>query len=119
MKKYLLVSLILLVLPVIALAQGPAIPPGSRVTIPNPLGTDSPTVLINRVIDFLLTIAVPIAALVVLYAAFLFLTAGGNEDRVKDARRALLWAVVGIIILMVAKGIVNLVQYILTGSVVP
>jgi len=119
MKKLSLISLItimvVVLLPVVVKAQGTPPSPTIGVTIPNPLGTESFIDLINRVIDFLLKVAVPLAALVILYAGFLFLTAGGNEERVKSAKRAFLWAVVGIIILMIARGMVTLIKTIITG----
>lgn len=78
-------------------------------------GADFFTVL-NRIIDFLLLIAWPIAIVMTIWAGFLFITAGDSEEKVKKARTMLLYIVIGIAILIFSKGIISLVTNIITGN---
>ncbi|MDX1535406.1 MAG: hypothetical protein R3346_01460 [Candidatus Spechtbacterales bacterium] len=50
-----------------------------------------------------------IATLVIAYAAFLFVSAGGNESRVQKARKYLMLAIVGLIVAITARAIPNIV----------
>ena len=115
MKKSFLMIIIftaVFLLPLLVMAQtSPS--PGTTVTIPNPLGTDSIPEVIGRIIDFLLKVAVPLATLVVLYAGFLFLTAGGDTEKINQAKKALLWAVIGVVVLMMARGVIEVIKSIL------
>ncbi len=90
---------------------------GKTYTIPNPLGQDATIqVLLNRIIDFLLVIAGPLAVAAIVWAGIVFMTAGDNKDRLGSAKKILTWAVVGIVVLLVSKGIAVIIKNILTGA---
>ena len=64
--------------------------------------------LINNIIRFLLfTIATPLIALILVYAGYLFITAGGNAGVSEKVRHLLFNAVIGYIIALAAWLIVN------------
>jgi hypothetical protein len=70
--------------------------------IDNPLGsgiTDLPT-FINVIISFVLLIAIPIIVLAVIYAGFLFVTSGGNSEKLKKAKTTLLYTLIGAALLL-------------------
>lgn len=50
-----------------------------------------------------------VAVVIVIYAGFLWATAGGNDDKIADAKRMIGQAVMGIIILMIAYALVRFV----------
>ena len=52
---------------------------------------DIPTFL-KAVVDILIKIGIPLAALAIIYAGFLFVTAGGSEEKVKIGTAILLGA---------------------------
>ena len=88
------------------------------IEIPNPLGSggsDIPT-LIGTIATWLLGIGTVIATIVVLWAAFLFMTSGGNEKRVTQARQTLWYAIIGLAVLMLANGVALLIQNFLRGN---
>ncbi|MDD3693794.1 MAG: pilin [Candidatus Pacebacteria bacterium] len=58
--------------------------------------------LLDRIIQFIFILAIPIAALVFAYAGFLYLTSGGNTDKHKKAVKAMTTVVKGILVVMVA-----------------
>ena len=57
-----------------------------------------------------------LAILIILYAAFLFLTAGGNEEKVASAKNALIWGLVGIAVGLFSANAVNFINQIIGGS---
>ena len=74
--------------------------------IQNPLGAGTTVMdVINRVIDFALRILTPLAVIMVLLAGLLYMTAGGSEEKVKKAHTALLWEIIGIAVVLVAKSV--------------
>ncbi|KKR09953.1 MAG: hypothetical protein UT37_C0007G0004 [Parcubacteria group bacterium GW2011_GWA2_39_18] len=72
-------------------------------TIENPLTSSNIEEVVDRVVNFLILVFIPIAVIMILYSALMFITAGGDEARVKKAKQILTWAIVGIAILLVAK----------------
>jgi len=89
---------------------------GGGGSLPNFLQTRDFSTLVNRLAGYLLMVGIPIAVIMVLYAAVLFLTSGGNEEKVKTAKKALTWAIVGTAVLLVAKGLISLIKDILGAS---
>jgi len=74
-----------------------------KFNIPNPLksGTDSLQDFIMTVIrDVVIPIGGVVAVFFIVYSGFLFVTARGSEDKLKTAKRALLYSVIGTAILL-------------------
>ncbi|MFA7287073.1 MAG: Ig-like domain-containing protein [Patescibacteria group bacterium] len=71
------------------------------------LGAGDPRVLIARVIRVLLGFLGIIGVGVVLYAGYLWMTAGGNSDQVDTARQVLRNGLIGLIIIIMAFSIVS------------
>lgn len=106
----LLLSLFFYTITSVAIAAG--------LEIPNPLGSggkDVPT-LIGTIATWLLGIGTVISTIVVLWAALLFMTSGGNEKRVTQARQTLWYAVIGLAILLLADGVSLVIQNFLRGN---
>ncbi|OGZ93703.1 MAG: hypothetical protein A2633_03095 [Candidatus Sungbacteria bacterium RIFCSPHIGHO2_01_FULL_47_32] len=59
--------------------------------------------LVNRGVNVFAWLIYVLAFLSILYSAFLFLTSGGSEDKVKSARQALLWGLIGIAVALFAS----------------
>jgi hypothetical protein len=79
-------------------------------SICNPLQSTSIEEFILKIIDVLLVFALPIIVLYIMYAGFLFVTANGNESQLTQAKNALLWSVVGGVIALGAKLILEVIQ---------
>lgn len=84
--------------------------------IPNPLSCGDFPCIADKILGSLRIIAIPIVAIFIFYAAFLFVTAGGNEDRIKQARSTLLYTVIGYGLILIAGSIAALVNNVLNGS---
>ena len=100
MKKLsiLYVTLLTLLVPYAANAQ---------VKLTNPLGEVDVRLLIGRVIQGALAVSGSIALLMFLYGGIMWLTSGGNEERITKGKKVLIWAVFGIIIITSAYVLTN------------
>ncbi len=85
------------------------------VEFPNPLAANDITDLVNTIATWLLGIGATIAVIMVLWAAFLFMTSGGNKERVTQARQTLWYAIIGLTVLLLAKGVALFIQNVLSG----
>jgi len=84
----------------------------------NPLGPTTTTfvVLIEKIANIVMQIGLPIAALAIIYAGFLFVTAGGNEEKVKTAKKTFLWAIIGTALILGALAITKAIGGLFTGT---
>lgn len=97
----------------VALAQTNAAP----VPIPDPLGgTKDPRELLGRMIGASLGIVGSIALLFFLWGGFLWMTSGGNAERVEQGKRTIMWATLGLAVIFLAYAIIKTVLCLLTGS---
>jgi len=59
--------------------------------------------LVDQIVQWFETIIFAIAIIMILVAAFQFLTAAGNEEKVATARKSLVWGLVGIAVALFAR----------------
>lgn len=106
MKRVLLVILLLVLFPTFTFAQEGLIPcDGVNVKCDFLKLIE----LAGNVIDFLITVSTFLAVISFMYAGFLYLTAGGNEGKIKQAH-SIFWKVLwGFIIILSAWLIVELI----------
>jgi len=99
--KYLGAILAIQFVPVIALAQ--ARPPTVNLTRTSILD------LLNTILTWVDMAIFIIGILIILYAAFLYMTAAGDEEKIGKAKRTFIYGLVGIGIAILAFGIWQLV----------
>jgi len=113
MKKFILPIIIvsifsLALLPSLALAQGALDRLGEvQATADLPDGSLESTV--GTIINIVLSLVGVILVVLIVYAGFLWMTAGGNEDNVKTAKTILKNAIIGLIVTLLAYGIASFV----------
>ncbi|PIR03713.1 MAG: hypothetical protein COV59_04550 [Candidatus Magasanikbacteria bacterium CG11_big_fil_rev_8_21_14_0_20_39_34] len=78
-----------------------------EVELPNPLKEVNLNRLIGRIIKEAMGILGSITLVVFIYGGYLFLTAAGNEEKVKKGGRAMAYAAVGIFIILTSYVILN------------
>jgi len=83
---------------------------GYSVTDP---GYDRAVKLIGDIIRFILTFLGAVFFILIIYGGFLWLTAGGNEEKLTKAKSLLINAVIGLIIVFAAYAIIYLVLNVL------
>ncbi len=62
-----------------------------------------------NIITFVLGLLGLIAVIMILYGGFIWLTAGGNEDKVDSAKKIISAAAVGLVVILISWAIVNFV----------
>ncbi len=102
-------AFLLLLSPTLAIA-GTAGGAGGSATLQNPLRVNTLTDLLLAILDILLILAVPVIIFFIIYAGFLYVTAQGNATKISDANRALLYAIIGGVIVLGARVIGALIQ---------
>ncbi len=73
------------------------------------LSNADPRIIVVRVINSALGLLGIIATVLILYAGFMWMTAGGNDEQVGKARKILIQAVIGLAIILSAWAITNFV----------
>lgn len=77
----------------------------------NPLTSQSFEALVQSLANWVAAIALPIAAIFIIYSGFLFVTAGGNQTKVDAAKTTFYWTIIGTAIVVgawtLATAIVN------------
>ena len=79
-------------------------------TLCNPLKVDSIEALVLAVIDVVLIFLLPVIILYIMYAGFLFVKANGNPEGISQAKKALLTALIGGVIVVGARAILDVVK---------
>lgn len=72
----------------------------------NPLNKiDSLPAFLNAILDAIVQIGTIVLTLAIVYVGFMFVRAQGNEEGIRTARSALMWTVIGGLVLLGAKTI--------------
>lgn len=81
----------------------------------NPLKGDPRSIpgLIGIIANFLVSLAIPVAVIIIIYAGFLMLTSGGVPARYQKGLTALSWAILGLAVILIGRGFVSLIQSLL------
>ena len=111
-----LVSMNLLIVPSLVLAQNTGGTPGGGTNtggtpsatggggLTNPLGSiDSLPEFMTAILRAVVTLGTIVLTLAIIYVGFLFVKAQGNAEQISAARSALLWTVIGGLILLGAE----------------
>lgn len=60
------------------------------------------------------TIVLPLAGIFIIWSGFLFVSAGGSEDKIKKAKQTFFWTIIGTVVVVgatyLAEAIVKLVE---------
>ena len=70
-------------------------------------GESSFRVIVKRIIDFILLFLGLIAVVMVIYGGFLYVTSAGNEEAVGKGKKILIYAALGIVIILISFALVN------------
>jgi len=90
---------------------GPTAPAGSHSAgFENPLKYGSITELFAAILNVVLVFAIPLVAFFIIYAGFLYVTARGNETTITQAHKALLYAVIGGVLILGANVLITVIQ---------
>lgn len=96
-------------------AYDPTIPGIGNTNLPTT--SAKPTEIILNVIKVAMGVLALIAVVFIMYGGFMWLTAGGSEDRLKKAKEIISAAVIGLVVVLLAYIIVTFVARITTSTV--
>ena len=89
------------------------------VTITNPLTADTFEGLIEAISTAIAGLVGGIAVIMLIIAGIYFLTSAGDPIKLQTAKKFLIYAIIGIVIAIIAKVIVNVVLWILGAPLIP
>ncbi len=81
----------------------------NTVKLTNPLSSDDPAIIIGNVIKGILGLTGVLALAAFVAGGVMWMTSGGNADRVKKGRDILVWAVIGLFIVFSSYSILKYV----------
>lgn len=110
-KIYWLFVLFVLFLPVGSVfAQTRGGGPGPSTELKNPIKVDSIEQFLSTLLEVVVKIAGPIVVLMIVYSGFLLVKAQGNPDELKTAKKAIMWTVIGAVIVLGAFAISKAIE---------
>ena len=85
------------------------------IVITNPLRADSFVELFDNIAYWILQIAIPLATIVFVWAGFQYITSGGDEKKIEQAKNTLLWGAIGLAVCLIGKGFTGIIKQLLSG----
>jgi hypothetical protein len=123
MKPAVVLAMVLFVLTSVLALTSPALvsaatnigwgPPGSgdenNIRTAIGLGSEDPRAIVAKVINVILGFLGIIAVVIILIGGFKWMTAGGSEDKVGEAKKLIVAGVIGLVIILASWGIATFV----------
>jgi len=76
----------------------------------NPIKVNSINQFVKVLLEGIIKIGIPIVALAIIYSGFLFVQAQGNPEQITKAKQALLYSVIGAVLLLGSWAIAQLIS---------
>ncbi len=76
----------------------------------NPLESDSILEFLGAIFDIIITFAIPIIVLYIMYAGFMLVTARGDTTKIATGKTALTWALVGGVLILGADLLITVIE---------
>jgi hypothetical protein len=82
-----------------------------NITLQNPLsGTNTLDGFLGKILDAVVLLLTPVVVIMMLYSGFLFVVARGNSEKLGEAKKALMYTLIGAAIVLGAKGFSTVIQ---------
>ncbi|MFA5926699.1 MAG: hypothetical protein WCT32_05680 [Patescibacteria group bacterium] len=65
-------------------------------------------IFVDRVVDTALDLAGVVAFGYILYGSFMYVTAYGDDSKAENGKKTLYWAIIGVVVVAVAKALVGI-----------
>ncbi len=113
MKKFLFILLMGILLTVPALYfVGAQVTEGPGEVLPDMGAVEG---FLNTIIQWMWAIAAFVVVIFFLYAGFLFVTAGGNDDQINKAKGIVKWGLIGVVVMILAGSVMAIMQSFIQG----
>ena len=90
-------------------------PPEGTTCICNPIPYGTIPEVVAAIANFIFIISIPITSLMVVIGGVMFMTSGGDPKKVEQAKKLLLYAVIGLAIILLSKTIAAVIENVLTS----
>jgi hypothetical protein len=81
----------------------------AQTTVPNPLKYDTFAELVNAIVVFIRNLALVAAPIIFIIAGLRYYLAAGNPQEAQKATEMIKWAVIGLVIILIANGITSVI----------
>ena len=83
-----------------------------------PIGPDVPTIpqIITNVLRFATGFAIVVCVAILIFAGYTYMTAGGDEGKIQTATKSLTWAIIGLVLSLVAVMLIKFVSEKILGT---
>lgn len=108
MRKVITKNIIILYL--IIISYLPLFVAADDVTLTNPAKVSTVVDFLIQVRNFLWVLVAPLSAIMMIWAAILFVTSEGDPNKVKKAKDLLFYIIVGVFLALLATGIVEIIK---------
>ena len=88
----------------------------NTVEIPNPLGEQDIWGVVTRAINFLFLVCMYGGLVMIIWAGWSYITSQGDPGKAKKAMGMITSVLIGLAIVLLAKGIISFTYYIVTGN---
>lgn len=85
----------------------------NAVVIENPLKAGSITEILDSIANFIAIAGSSIAVIMIIWGGIVYMTAGSSEEKVKNAKKTIQWALIGVAIIWSAKFLIDLLAWVL------
>lgn len=87
-------------------------PGGGSNSLQNPLNSSISSIpdLLLAILNIIVIIMIPIVIFFIVYSGFLFVTAQGNDSKLTEAKRSLLYAIIGGVLIIGAEAITAIIK---------
>jgi energy-coupling factor transporter transmembrane protein EcfT len=79
----------------------------------NPLDSDSFSEIAESIIEWIVNIGVLIAVIMIIYSGILFMASRGDDENITKAKKALMWSLIGLAILLIGKSWISIIESLL------
>ena len=114
MKTSFFATIVALIAPTISFAQGAAQLPAAGT--PSGTGVEPIVAILDTIGNWMFGILIAAAAIFILWAAFDFLFAKGDAKKIEEARHALTYSLVAVVVGALTKGLIEVAKAIARGT---
>ncbi len=107
-RKKIIKNLIIFLL--ILLAYLPILVYADNVTLTNPSKYQTVKNFLEAVRNFIWVLVAPLSAIMLIWAGIVFVSSGGDPDKVRKAKMIIMYVIVGIFVALLATGIVEIIK---------
>jgi len=86
---------------------------GGPIEFKSPIGNMSIEEFLYKIASAIFILSLVVAPLMLVIAGVLFVTSGGNPQQIDTAKRLILYTLIGFVIILIARGIIQLLKPIL------